>query len=126
MRVYRFLDMHTSREANHSGQNQTRIDHRSLEKRGALGGDVIDISPEARERYEKAHVHEIETLRMKKLAKTYLPLVREIIGAHEDPRSLSRAETVREAKAALAGGDIPIEGREALDHTGYFLMFLFA
>lgn len=126
MKVYRFLDMQTSRQANHPGQNPIRVDHRSLEKRSALGGDIIDISPEARERYEKAHVHEIETLRMRRLARAYLPLVRELIGADADPRNLSRAETVREAKAALAGGDIPIEGREALDHTGYFLMFLFA
>jgi len=126
MKVYRFLDMHTSRQANHPGQNQTRVNHSSLAKMSGPGGDVIDISPEARELYEKAHVHEIEALRARKLARDYMPLVRELIGEHQDPRNVYRTGTVEYARAVLADGDIRIEGREAPSRTLYLLMLLIA
>jgi hypothetical protein len=67
--------------------------------------DVVDISTEAKRRYEKDNLVKLEKIRLHKDAAEYLKVLDKTLGIREpDPRNVYRPAKIAEVKDKLASG----------------------
>ncbi len=102
MKIYRFNDLASHWRADHA--NPQAAAHglpRSYTTRTTSAGDSIEISAEAKRRFEAEKVVELETARMRRDSRDYLALIRESIdldGADlRAPRLQFRSLRIKEA-----------------------------
>ncbi len=102
MKIYRFNDLASHWRADHA--NPQAAAHglpRSYTTQTTSAGDSIEISAEAKRRFEAEKVVELETARMHRDSRDYLALIRESIGLEDadqrTPRLHFRSLRIKEA-----------------------------
>lgn len=128
MKVYRFLDTNISKEAGHTGSFRRAHDHHnSAINRNARGADIVEISPEARQRYESIRLLQMGSAGLKPAAGEFIPLKREYDEIPDaDPRNLFRTGRVMEVKFAEASGLYDFDKTEVLARATENLLLLVA
>lgn len=130
MKIYRFTDTTGHQKA---GNDHTaaalrayRTQHNSRGESSA--SDRVEISEEARRRYETLHVHELQRARAKKIADEYLPLIEKNITPKVDIAAATlRFWEVQSLKKAVRLGNYDFTDHHIISETAAALQtFLLA
>ena len=121
MKIYRFTDL-----AGHSrtGTARAHAAYRQNQKHGAgpagNGTDLVEISTEARERFERARVTEIDRARIRKLAAESDTLARRMIDLEDDiPSRIRRRLSLDSIREAVRHGTYDFSGDAVLRDTAF-------
>ena len=88
--------------------------------------DQLDISEEARKTYAAQTVITLEHARIKKLVKSYMPMIKTIIGRDGDQRNLIRLAPLRSMKEAFLSGKISWEKKELVTDVAEKIIALYS
>ncbi len=123
MKIYRFTDL-----AGHSrtGTAGAHAAYRQNQKHGAAPSgnatDLVEISTEARQRFERARVTEIDRARIRKLAAESDSLARRMIELEDDiPSRIRRRLSLDSVREAVWRGEYDFDGDAVLRDTAFAL-----
>jgi len=68
----------------------------------------VEISEEARKRYEAARIIQLDKVRTRNIAQEYEPIVREVLSAMEDDSISNRKERIAELQLAYNSDNVVI------------------
>ncbi len=120
MKIYRFTDTTGHQRAGNEHASAALRAYRTQQnpERTPAVADRVEISDEARRRYEKFHVHEIEKARAKKIADEYLPFIRRSIAHKSDIASAAlRFWEVQSLKRAVILGNYDFNDHDIITRT---------
>ena len=104
MKIYSFPENYRNPESTRAFYERGT----SALKRDRNAMDRVEISEEARKRYEAARIIELDTVRSRNIAREYEPIVREVLSVMEHDIILSRKERIAELQVAYNSGNVVI------------------
>jgi hypothetical protein len=116
MKIYRFTDLTGHSRAGTAGAHAAYRAGQGTPRRNAEGGsDIVDISPEARSRFERSRIMQLEEARLKKLAADYSPLVRRKVELEDDlPSRIHRHLVIYEIRDLVRRGLYDFDSEAAM------------
>jgi hypothetical protein len=99
MKIYSFPG---SYNRNHEASTQHYERGSGALKRDRHAADTVEISAEARKRYEAARIIELDRKRTRKIAREYEPVVRSILSKEGDDITRARVERIAELQRAYS------------------------
>ena len=119
MKIYRFTDLTGHSRAGTAGAHAAyRINQGTAPRTSGGGSDVVDISPEARNRFERSRIMQIEEARLKKLAAEYSPLVHRRVELEDDlPSRIGRHLMINELRDLVRRGTYDFDGDAGIGGT---------
>ena len=124
MKIYRFTDMTGhSKEGASKAHASYRAHQGAAPRVSGTGSDALEISPEARSRFEQSRVTQLEEARLKKLAADYSPLVHRKVELEDDlPSRIGRHLRMYEIRDKVRRGTYDFDGKAALTDTADHLL----
>lgn len=106
MKIYRFTDLASHSRAGTAGAHAAyKLNQGRVPRPFEGGSDMVEISPEARQRFEQARVTQIEQARLLKLVSEYSPMVKKRVAQEDDiPSRINRHLDVYEIREMVRRG----------------------
>jgi len=119
MKIYRFVDVSSHDRAGNEGLRDLRGIHgKDSRERSSSHADSVEISPEARRKYQNTLVMEMDGARRKKLAAEYNPVVHRRIEQVSDlPSMIDRTLHVRGIHDSVRRGTYDFDSPAATGET---------